>query len=166
LKKTKLIALNSFVSLLFFMLFSGCGSPPSSPPEIDFGALEIWAYIDSSWVDSTGTEHDSLLATDVWITLDDDSSTTVHLAVPASISGLLPGIHRLYCESGAYYKIDTVNIVPGDTVVKAPFMTKSPDFTLPAVHYDLAGDSVVHVDSVTLSDYRGEVVLLFYFTPG
>jgi hypothetical protein len=154
-----------------FFLLTGCGSPPGGP-EIQPGYLEIWAYFDSSWTDPLGVLHpDSVLVPagdTIIVQVDDDSSRIYIFTVnPAILTDILPGVHKIDLSWGDYNTSFSSNIIDAETTSVSPKMTQfAPDFTLPGMYFDLAGDTLVQLDSVTLSDYRGEVVLLFFFNAG
>ena len=150
--------------LFAMLLFSGCGETPSGPPKIEPGAIEIYAYIDSAWVDSLGNQHDTWLAPIVNYVIDDSLIWEDSAAVPALVGNLLPGEHKVSVEYGDYNTTYIEQVNPGDTIISEPVMTKyAPDFNEPGVRYDISGDSIVYTDSISLDDHSGEVILLFYF---
>ncbi len=151
---------------VFFII--GCGETPSSPPEIELGALEIWPM-----------KEDSSLLPEAAVILNDDSSALFQGPVPIIISGLVPKTHNVYVVYGDYQNTSEVDVREGDTTMFQPVLTQfAPDFVMPGFYYDFGTDTLAYVDSVRLSDYRtvrdtlgniidsGEVVLLFFFNDG
>ncbi len=161
------------VLIIAVMLFSGCGEEPSSPPPVEMGTIEIWAAIDSTVSDSSFNED-----TGEWeyqisyeyppeatATLDNDPSTTITSdTIPVIFSDVIPGVHFVDVEWGDYQKSFMAEVFAGDTSVYTPVMSQyAPDFTASAMFYDTTAQEINYLGDISLSDYSGEVVLLFYF---
>ena len=165
-----------FSGAMFALLLWGCGEQPSAPPEVEFGSLEVFAYYDSSFVDTVTGDPQTvqLLAPEVDVYMDDNPPPPfAHGTVPLLIEGLVPGLHNFELKWGAYNTTLQAYIEPNDTAKIEPVMTQfAQAFTSKAMYYDLDGDSIVHLDVFDLADYLpaipgetadGEVILMFYF---
>lgn len=167
LKISPFIAILGMVFSGLTIMLNGCGKTPSAPPETEFGSLEIHAYFDSTWIDSSGDTNDVFLAPYIDYSIDGGLIQDSAVAVPVLVENLLPGTHNVFIAYEDYNTtfIDTVE--PGDTSMVEPLMTQfAYDFTLTGMKYDTDSTTVVHQDSISLSDYLGEVILLFYFDFG
>ena len=148
------------IGILFYL--AGCGEGPSAPPDVEFGALEVWAYYDSALVD---TIWEWIPVDTCWVTLDDEPASTVYDAIPVLVEGILPGLHNVYVEWGDYNKSFSTQIFPGQTTVKTTFLTiYAPEFSADGLHYDpTQADSLAWIEDYQISDHWGEVIVLFYF---
>jgi hypothetical protein len=170
--RNKIKVLLSTVLLLLgsFFLWTGCGSPPEGPG-IEPGSLTISTYFDSSWTDTVGVLHpDSGLIPSgdtIIVEVDGDSNRIYFFTVnPFTLTELLPGVHKIDIAWQDYTTSFSATVAEAETIHYSPVMTQfAPDFTLPGMFFDQIADTLAR-DTVTLSDYRGEVVLLFYFTAG
>jgi|GEM_PF-1584972 len=157
---------NTILFILFIaaVLLSSCGEKPSAPPDVGFGALDVWAYYDSTWVDTSGNPQiTQVLAPYAVVTLD-DSALVDSGAVPLTVSGIVPGQHFVHIRWNDAQNSLMTDIAPGETVdISSTLSAFAPDFSAPALHYDTLNQQIVHLDSISLSDYAGQVVLLFFY---
>jgi len=150
--------------MLTFVLLLSCGEKPSAPPEMEFGALEVWAYYDSAWVDSGGNAQSTSILVPSAVVVLDDSALTDSGAVPLTITGIVPGQHYVHIRWNDYQNSLIIQINPGETVtVNSTLSQSAPDFSAPAIYYDTLNLQIVHLDTISLADYEGKVILLFYF---
>ena len=154
--------------------FWGCGEAPSSPPDVEFGSLEVYAYYDSSYVDSV-TELPvtvQLLVPQAQVIIDDDLALSAFGDIPLTMDNILPGLHNIDVNWEGYTRVLQAEIMPNDTTQISTLLSKEAvPFTSPAMHFDPDLNELVFVDSMKLADYLpshadssdGEVILLFYF---
>lgn len=168
MKKFHELIIFSALTAIIVLSIASCGKQPTEPPPLIFGSLEIYACYDSTWVDSLGETHTVQVSIpNIEVTIDDDIANMVAGATPVIIDSLVPGEHYVYVEWGQFTNTFMASIEPGVTTTVNPTLTQfAPDFTAPAVHYDTTSMSMVQLPGISLSDYAGEIVLLFYFGAG
>ncbi|MBC8204535.1 hypothetical protein ISS30_08425 [bacterium] len=156
---------SAVLALALLCCFSSCGEQPASPPEIAPGDFQLTVYLDSSWTDGEGILHpNSILADGIDSLIIDDSLCYYNLPNPAEITDIIPGYHRIdvYFEDYNDTFFDTV--FSGELACFNRTMSLlAPDFTLPAMRYDLELEQVVY-DTISLAELQGKVVLIFFFS--
>ncbi len=157
------------ITVLFFGVFlwsvlNSCGEKPSAPPDVEFGSLEIWAYYDSTWVDTAGNPQVTQVLVPEAVVVLDDSALVDSGAIPLTITGIVPGQHFAHIRWNDYQNSLMTDIAPGEAVeINSTLSAFAPDFAAPALYYDTLNQQIVHLDTLSLSDYEGEVVLIFFF---
>lgn len=158
------------IALIFTgFIYWGCGNNPSSPPDMQFGELKVYAYYDSTYVDTSGASQAIQILAPEALVIIDDSSHIVFETVPVTIDSLVPGLHNVYVEYehslfGKFRKTILAEIDPGVTNTISPTLTQfAESFDEPAIYYDTTAQQVAYIDHVTLDQDSGKVILLFYF---
>ena len=159
------------LSALIFtgLIYWGCGDTPSSPSDIQFGALEVYAYYDSSYIDTSGESQKIQILAPEALVIIDESTHIVFGSVPVMVDSLVPGLHNVYVEYehnlfGKLGRTLSAEINPGLTTTISPTLTQfAESYDEPAVYYDTTAQQIAYIDHVTLAQDSGKVVLLFYF---
>ena len=149
--KKKLI----FVFIIFsinLLIFYGCGKKPTELPPVQYGSLKIEAEIDT-------TNNDTLTIDSLHIELDGEELDSTY-SNPALLENIIVGTHqfKVYWEnykSNSFYatvhskKVDSIDVSLKEYIY-------APDFT----------GNDLNDNTITLSDYLGKYIVLYFFQPG
>ncbi len=152
--------MKSFIIVITFAIclymFYGCGHKPAGPPG-KYGSIKIKAEIDTASIDTTS--NDTLTIDSLHIELDGEELDSIY-SNPALLENIIVGTHqfKVYWEnykSNSFYatvhskKVDSIDVSLKEYIY-------APDFT----------GNDLNDSTITLSDYLGKYIVLYFFQPG